>query len=121
VFKHFVIICFTKVSETHDTSLTSDGDEELTLKRSSMVSSDMSTREWKNSLESLLDNEPIRTEDQCPEERASRSKISSVDNLHLKPPASLPSSDGRTSLSSKASSLGSSKGTVSIPQLTHGW
>ena len=101
--------------------MTSDGDEDLTLKRSSMVSSDLNTREWKNSLESLLDNEPITNEDQCPEELASRAKISSVDNLHLKPPTSLPSSDGRTPASSKTSSLGSTKGTVSIPQLTYRW
>ena len=86
-------------------------DEDITLKRASIVSSDLSPQVWKNSLESLLDNETTSNNSQPSETLNPRNKISSVDNLHLKPPASsLSSSDARTPSSSKASSLGSAKG-----------
>ena len=76
-----------------------------------MVSNDISPRGWKNSLESLLDTEELPSSpDRCQEELISHKKVSSVDNLHLKPLASLPSTEVKTSSSSKASSLGSSKG-----------
>ena len=104
---------FTESSENNDTSLTSD--EDVTLKRASIVSSDLSPQVWKNSLESLLDNEAISSTSQTVEPLSPRNKISSVDNLHLKPPtSSLSSSDGRTPSSSKTSSLGSAKGIKSI-------
>ena len=107
----FYLFCLIDVSENNDTSLTSDGDDDLTLKRASMVSNDISPRGWKNSLESLLDTEELPSSpDRCPEELISHKKVSSVDNLHLKPLASLPSTEVKTSSSSKASSLGSSKG-----------
>ena len=93
--------------------MTSDGEDDLTLKRRNIESINLTTREWKNSLESLLDNEPIPNSDHGPEELTSRAKLSSVDNLHMKPPASISLADGRTTSSSKTSSLGSSKGTLS--------
>ena len=105
------LFCLIDVSENNDTSLTSDGDDDLTLKRASMVSNDISPRGWKNSLESLLDTEELPSSpDRCPEELISHKKVSAVDNLHLKPLASLPSTEVKTPSSSKASSLGSSKG-----------
>ena len=76
-----------------------------------MVSNDISPRGWKNSLESLLDTEELPSSpDRCQEELISRKKVSSVDNLHQKPYPSLPSTEVKTPSSSKASSLGSSKG-----------
>ena len=86
-------------------------DEDVTLKRASIVSSDLSPQVWKNSLESLLDNETISNASQSSVALNPRNKISSVDNLNLKPPtSSLSSTDGRTPSSSKTSSLGSAKG-----------
>ena len=99
------------MSENNDTSLTSDGDDDLTLKRASMVSNDISPRGWKNSLESLLDTEELPSSpERCPDELISHKKVSSVDNFHLKPMASLPSTEVKTPSSSEASSVGSSKG-----------
>lgn len=91
-------------------SITSAGDEEITSKRASMVSCDLNTRAWKNSLESLLDNETMPNVDQITRKVTPSTKISPSDNMHLKLPESSPSSEGRTPSSSKTSSLGSSQG-----------
>ena len=100
---------FSESSENNETSLTSD--EDVTLKRASIVSNDLSPQVWKNSLESLLDNGAISNASQSSEALNPRNKISSVDNLHLKPPtSSLSSTDGTIPSSSKTSSLGSAKG-----------
>ena len=75
-----------------------------------MVSCDLNTRAWKNSLESLLDNETMPNVGQITGKTTPSTKISPSDNMHLKLPASSPSSEGRTPSSSKTSSLGSSQG-----------
>ena len=93
-------------------SITSAGDEEIPSKRGSMVSCDLNTKAWKNSLESLLDNETMSNVDQHTGKTSPSAKITQSDNLNLKLPASLPSSDERTPPSSKTSSLGSSQGNI---------
>ena len=87
-------------------SVTSAADGEITSKRASMVSENLNTRAWKNSLESLLDNEIVPNVNKITEKATPSKKISLSDDLPLK----LPTSEERTPPSSKTSSLGSSQG-----------